>query len=75
MSTALQVRLGASTVTRHQLERCIAGEDIRSSDRARDEARQWLRRKGYIVFDRSIWRWLPTALGREALRLYSGASS
>jgi len=45
------------------LLRCANREDIGSSDRAGDNARKRLKKKGYIIFDRGKWRWEVTEAG------------
>jgi hypothetical protein len=48
-----------------QIKRLLAGEDISSSDRPTDKARQRLKRLGLIEFVKSTWKWRLTAAGRE----------
>ena len=56
----------ASTLELQQLRRCQAGEDISSSDRASDAARQRLRRAGLLTFSRP-GGWMVTNAGRDFL--------
>lgn len=47
------------------LFRLSMNEDIKSSDRPRDQARTRLKRLGLIIFDRSSWRWQLTHAGQD----------
>jgi hypothetical protein len=60
-----QVVLSEIEVT--QLRRLMNGEDICSSDRPTDKARQRLKRLGFIRFDRSAWLWRLLPAGQEHL--------
>jgi hypothetical protein len=63
-------------IERDQLQKCFDGLDIKSSDRPTDKARQRLKRLGYLVFEKSYWRWRITDAGRAALAvtLHKGKS-
>lgn len=50
-----------------QLRKLAAGEDIRSSDRPTDKARQRLRRRRFIAYDKGIARWVLLDAGRAAV--------
>jgi hypothetical protein len=49
------------------LKLCANGADIKDSDRANDKAKTRLKKLGYLVFERSYWRWRITDAGRSAL--------
>lgn len=49
------------------LIRLSNNENVTSSDRPGDRARTRLKKLGYIVFDRSKWRWYITHAGQDAL--------
>jgi hypothetical protein len=55
----------ASEIELSQLRSCAAGEDIRSSDRPGNKARQRLRRAGLLSFNSKIWRWEVTEEGKR----------
>lgn len=56
-----------SEIEMDQLRRLANGEDIRSSDRPTDKARQRLSRLKCIAYDKGIARWVLLNAGREAL--------
>jgi hypothetical protein len=53
------------------LRNCVAGIDIRSSDRAEDRAKQALRRHGFIAYVGKPRRWQASAKGVALVRLWN----
>jgi len=70
MTTPRAVKL--SEIEIGQLKRLMNGEDIRSSDRPTDKARQKLKRLRCIAYDKGIARWCILDAGRAALRSREG---
>lgn len=62
-----------SGLERVLLLRCLGGIDIKSSDREEDRARTRLKRQGFLVFERSYWRWRVTDTGKAELQKASAA--